>query len=373
MKKGKGKANLSGKGKGTPHVGAKGQGYPKGKGKTYNVEQWQQAYNQEEEEWMQPHMLANFQPEWNWQAFQQPINTNSVAQEYNQHWQGKGNLEENQDANNHWGLIAMCTTEEPKEEAQKQPTEWKVKAVQPRKQWQKERNEGRRNAQEFSPPRLMRNENRYAAFATEEVEVEEDEWSEEKRKEWNQGKEFEETTTRRWKKRSRAEEAEKEEAQIHCLVEAIEKDGSLNAMEGKGEIVDVVLDSGSSAAVIPRKFIPGYKVNPSKASKAGVKHAVANGDTIANEGETIVALETEEGALKGISFQIAETTRPLLGVAAVARAGHVVVLNNTGGYIFNIHTGQMHRVRKVNDIYVLRVRLLPVATADKLGFARQEA
>ena len=275
--------------------------------------------------------------------------------------------------NNPWGLIAMCAREETKEEAQRQTNDWKVKVVTPRKQPQKEERNSRWNTQAFPPPRSTKNNNRYAVFETEEVEAEEDEWSEEKRKDWNKDNELEEMTTRRWKKKRRAEEVTKEKAEIHCLVEAIESDEGLNTVEEKGEVVDIVLDSRSSAAVIPRRFILGYKVSPSRASRAGVKHAVASGDTTANEGETIVALETEEGALKGISFQIAETTRPLLGVVAVARAGHVVVLNETGGYIYNIHTGQMHRVRKVNDIYVLRVRLLPVATADKLRFTRQEA
>ena len=46
------------------------------------------------------------------------------------------------------------------------------------------------------------------------------------------------------------------------------------------ETIDVILDSGATVTVFPPHVGRGYDIQPSEASKAGVRYEVANGDEI---------------------------------------------------------------------------------------------
>ena len=256
---------------------------------------------------------------------------------------------------------------------------WAHKVSKGSKKTQGQIKKEKKQAKINSPPGLK---NRYLAIAPEEID-EDDEWSEAKLHEWNSKVEREDKVKLSSKKNNHSIDDEmqhevNEDTMMMCLLDVPrgketntpngKGTSNINAVEERGKIVDMVVDSGCSIPVIPRNMVPGYAIVPSEASKAGVRYTVANGDTIPNEGETTVALETEEGTIRGLKFQVAETTRPLISVGAIMRRGHKVTLDDTGGQIYHIATGQTTRIRRINGVDVLRTRIVPPKFARQMGF-----
>ena len=276
-----------------------------------------------------------------------------------------------------WDLLGMLIDEGNKvdqrngkdDDAVMTTGRWRMKTG--KKIPQREAKEAYRKQQVDGPPGLH---NKFEALATEEEDEErEEEWSEERRKEWEKKVEEEEKVTLEQVRRKN----KKQHAGLMCLFDDMgkerRKNATINNIEDTSTTIDMVIDSGASIPVIPRCVIPGYKVRPSKASLAGVEYTVANGDTIPNEGEVTVAVETEEGAIKGLQFQVANTTRPLISVDAITKRGNKVILEENGGHILNLTTGQTTRLRRINGVYVLRTRIVPSDIARQMGFPGQEA
>ena len=90
------------------------------------------------------------------------------------------------------------------------------------------------------------------------------------------------------------------------------------------------------------------------------------GDPIPNLGEQKLPLYTQEGAVRGMTFQAAPVARALGSVMRMCKAGHRCVFDEEGSYIENKATGEINWLRQENGNYMLDVWVIP-----SQGFPRQ--
>ena len=126
----------------------------------------------------------------------------------------------------------------------------------------------------------------------------------------------------------------------------------------------ITIDSGASENVIARGMVPGVPIVESAGSKAGVMYVTANGDTMPNKGQQHIYAITPEGEKCRLNMQVTDVNKPLMSVARICDAGHVVTFRAEGGTIRNLKTGQKTAFDRVDNVYRLKVGLQP-------GFARQ--
>ena len=62
---------------------------------------------------------------------------------------------------------------------------------------------------------------------------------------------------------------------------------------------------------------------------------------------------TREGHVCGLKFQVADVKHPLLAFTQLTAKGNEVRLNKHGGKITNKETGEIIKVQRKNDAYVL--------------------
>ena len=79
-----------------------------------------------------------------------------------------------------------------------------------------------------------------------------------------------------------------------------------------------------------------------KASRMGVKYASATGEEIPNLGEVTLPMITTEGTRRSMKMQAAEVSRPLASVKRICEAGHTVVFDQTGSYMYNKRTKEVN-------------------------------
>ena len=130
-------------------------------------------------------------------------------------------------------------------------------------------------------------------------------------------------------------------------------------------MIEAILDSGATATVFPPHVGRGYDVQPSDASKAGVRYEVANGDEIPNLGEKVIPVMTVEGSYRGVRAQIADVSKALQSVRSLVRIGHMVIFGdgepgNEQHYGLNKMTGETN--------YLMRLFVVP---NPEVGFGRQ--
>ena len=94
--------------------------------------------------------------------------------------------------------------------------------------------------------------------------------------------------------------------------------------------VEVAVDSGAAASVIPERCLPDHPVLPSEGSRNGALPVGQRG-RIPNQGEMVLGFLAQERHRCHIAFQVADAKRPLLAVSALARAGNEVTCNASGG------------------------------------------
>ena len=88
------------------------------------------------------------------------------------------------------------------------------------------------------------------------------------------------------------------------------------------------------------------------------------GEPIPNLGEQRLPLTTEEGSLRAMTFQAAPVAKPLGSVKKICQAGHVVVFDDAGSYIYNKDTREMNWLREESGNYMLDVWLPPAETVE---------
>ena len=133
--------------------------------------------------------------------------------------------------------------------------------------------------------------------------------------------------------------------------------------------ISMAIDSGACENVIDAyEAVPGYEVKQTKASANGVRYASATGEEIPNLGEVMLPMVTMEGSKKKMRMQAAEVSRPLASVKRICEAGHTVVFDDGGSYLYNKITGETTFLREEGGNYLLDVWIPP---SGEMGFPRQ--
>ena len=153
-------------------------------------------------------------------------------------------------------------------------------------------------------------------------------------------------------------------------VRASRAGGDINALpqtRGKWERLECVVDSGATVSVMSAECARDYAVQPSAASRAGITYQVANGDEIANLGEKVVPVVTDEGTYRGLHSQIAAVTTPLQAVRQLHRTGHGVWFDGEESFCINKLTGEVNHIRDDGINYLMGVWVIPKEEVEALG------
>ena len=133
--------------------------------------------------------------------------------------------------------------------------------------------------------------------------------------------------------------------------------------DGGWQKIKGVMDSGASESVAHPSMCPQYVVTSSEGSRSGQKYVSASGDVIANLGEQLLDVETEDGMATKIRYQSADVSRPLNSVSEICDAGgedgQYVVFSRYGGVILNLETGRRTTFDRVDGIYELGLWVKP--------------
>ena len=123
--------------------------------------------------------------------------------------------------------------------------------------------------------------------------------------------------------------------------------------------VQVAIDSGAAASVMPEALLDGHRILPSDGSRKGIQYLAADGGRIPNLGEVHLGFITKEQHRCRITFQVANVKRPLLAVGTLTKAGNDVHFTTDGGTIVNRRTKRVISFHKVDGIYVLELLMGP--------------
>ena len=159
------------------------------------------------------------------------------------------------------------------------------------------------------------------------------------------------------------------EAPLHPLLpeeEGPEVIMPLQAMEGSRrpeysgyKRLEVIVDSGAAASVLPRGLLPDYPVTDGEAVKRGVHYLTADGGRVPNLGETRLRLVTRDKTKCTIKFQVAEVQKPILSVGSLAAMGNGVTFTRYGGTITHLKTGRKIAFKKRGGVYILEMLVAP--------------
>ena len=133
--------------------------------------------------------------------------------------------------------------------------------------------------------------------------------------------------------------------------------------------ISLTVDSGACENVIDAgEEVPNYPVKEGRASKLGVKYASATGEEIPNMGEIMLPMYTHGGGKNKMCMQVAEVSRPLASVKRICEAGHTVVFDEEGSYMYNKTTHELNFFREEGCNYMFDVWIPP---NDGQDFGRQ--
>jgi hypothetical protein len=129
--------------------------------------------------------------------------------------------------------------------------------------------------------------------------------------------------------------------------------------------LSLAVDSGACENVIDaNEEVPNYPVVEGRAARMGVKYASATGEEIPNLGEITIPMVTMEGSRRKMKMQAAEVSKPLASVKRICEAGHTVVFDEEGSFMYNKTTGEINYFREESGNYMLDVWVPPNSAAD---------
>ena len=133
--------------------------------------------------------------------------------------------------------------------------------------------------------------------------------------------------------------------------------------------VECVLDSGASESVCPASMAPHWPTRESAGSRMGLHYTSASGQRMPNQGEQHLPVAFDNGIKTTAIFQIAEVSRPLIGVGRVCEMGNRVIFGSSGGVIVNLSTGKETRFERKEGVYTFTIWIPPPELAP--GFTGQ--
>ena len=123
--------------------------------------------------------------------------------------------------------------------------------------------------------------------------------------------------------------------------------------------LEMLVDSGAAANVLPEKFAEGYTVVRGEAARKGVHYVAADGGRIPNLGECKIHVLTKEQHKSSITFQVEDAQKPILSVSALSALGHEVVFGKTGGVITHVKSRRKIHFQKKGGVCKLEVLMAP--------------
>ena len=137
-----------------------------------------------------------------------------------------------------------------------------------------------------------------------------------------------------------------------------------------------IIDSGASVPLINPNTGRQYEMMESRASKAGVVYQIANGDSLPNLGEKLMAFVTEEGTIRSNASQVADVASNLQSVRAMLKNKHAVVFDEDGSHAVNKVTGEVNWITDDGSNCTMKHWIIPpdqvIDVMEAAGFQRQE-
>lgn len=142
-----------------------------------------------------------------------------------------------------------------------------------------------------------------------------------------------------------------------------ESQAALPVGEWKPVEIQVTLDSGACDHILDAEDAPGYEVQPSMGSRRGRNFVFGNGETVPNEGEVLINMESPDGAGGRVpvrtTFQVAEINRPLMSVARICDQGLTCVFDKDGARVMDSSRNVVSHFQRQNNLYVATMQIGP--------------
>ena len=100
--------------------------------------------------------------------------------------------------------------------------------------------------------------------------------------------------------------------------------------------VSSIMDSGAAESVSPPTICPHIPLTEAPGSRTGQECRTAGGERLRNSGQRHIQAWTDEGCPVGVTYQVADVTKPLNPVSKMCDAGNVVTFTAEGGIIKNL-------------------------------------
>ena len=140
----------------------------------------------------------------------------------------------------------------------------------------------------------------------------------------------------------------------------------LNTLDQRRSIAKIkaTLDSGAAVCVMPRDWVPEYRILPSPASEKGQEYRAAGGQKLKDLGDRRLNVRLENGRTCSLRTSVADVHKMLLSVSKVVDAGNSVFFSKQKNYIQNSKTGAITKVSREHDVYTLEFDVLEPKGAD---------
>ena len=159
-----------------------------------------------------------------------------------------------------------------------------------------------------------------------------------------------------------------------ALLNLLEVDGGelLTTMGEEAEFLslEVCLDSGAGDHVLAKLDVPGYTIEPSAGSKAGLHFVAAGGKRIPMEGQVNARFATKDGEEFVSCFQVAAVTRPLWSVGRICDRGYTVTFTAKDARILDEKGVTVCYFKREGGLYLGTMRM---RNPNHKGFRRQGA
>ena len=116
-------------------------------------------------------------------------------------------------------------------------------------------------------------------------------------------------------------------------------------------VIYALIDSGSGIHAINSKTLPWILQSKGKRMKC----QTANGDVMEVEGEQTLKFTTDEGHKCAITFKNCDVAMPIISVLELAKKSHRIILEEDGGHIEHLATGQITRIIERDGVYFLKM------------------
>ena len=117
----------------------------------------------------------------------------------------------------------------------------------------------------------------------------------------------------------------------------------------------LAVESGAWESVIHPDDAPGHEVTDTPESRRGEHFASATGEPIPNLGVMQLPMVLREMSLRSMRLCAAPVTRPFASVKKICKAGHMVIFEDEGSYIYNKASGGINMLREDDGNYMLDV------------------